>query len=97
MVVEAHEKGALIMSPGTNFEYERELTCKDRLERVISVLGALTIIRHDLVAGYRIAEIVAGPGNVRKRKEDNKQENDKKDARKKAALLAKAEKEAKEA
>jgi hypothetical protein len=81
-VVDAHEKGSLVESSGTTFEHEVKMTCKDRMENVISVLKALTIIRKDLVFGYRLTELVAGPGFVLKRKEENKQENDKKKKKK---------------
>jgi hypothetical protein len=83
MIIDAHEKGALIESPGKSFGPETSMTCKTRLKRIISVLKALTIIRRDLVVGFRLVELVANPGRVLKRKEENKQENDKKQAFKK--------------
>lgn len=99
-VVDAHEKGTLIESSGMSFTHELELTCKARLERIIGVLKALTIIRRDIVLGSRLNELVAGPGSVLKRKEENKQENDKKADKKTAAKKAKdevkAEKKARE-
>jgi hypothetical protein len=77
-VVDAHERGYLIKSSGTSFKHEEKLTCKDRMEKIIHVLKALTLVRKDLVYGCRLAELVAGPGHLLKRKEENKQGNDKK-------------------
>jgi hypothetical protein len=91
-VVDAHEKGSLIESSGTSFKHEVKATCKDRLEKIIAVLKALTIARKDLVFGYRLTELVAGPEHMLKRKEENKQGNGKKDVVLK--LGAKAMKEA---
>jgi hypothetical protein len=78
MVIDAHEKGSLIKSSGSAFKHDEKATCKDRMEKIIAVLKALTIVRKDLVFGDCLTELVANPGYVLKRKEENKKENDKK-------------------
>lgn len=95
LVVDAHEKGAIVESAGKSFTHDVTSTCKQRLERIIQVLTALAIVRRDLVTGFRLNELVASPSFVMKRKEENKQENDKKKEHKKARTEAKAKLEKK--
>lgn len=90
LVVDAHEKGAIVESAGKSFAHDVTSTCKQRLEKIIEVLTSLTIVRRDLVTGFRLSELVASPSFVMKRKEENKQENDKKKEHKKARTEAKA-------
>ena len=94
LVVEGHEKGSLIKSPGTSFNYNLKINCKDRLEKIIEVLERLAIIRYDLVCGARVHELVANPVAVFNRKEENKLENDKKKPAREAMLGRKAEEKA---
>jgi hypothetical protein len=89
MVVEAHEMGFLIKSSGTSFKHDQKATCKDRMEKIIAVLKALTIVRKDLVFGDRLTELVANPWYILKRKEENKKTDGEKDDTKKANKKAK--------
>lgn len=50
----------------------RSLKCSARLEKCIEAIEKLAIIRHDVVKNRRIVELVANPGHLMKRKEDNK-------------------------